>query len=154
MILLYLCANATVHWSVKTCCCIVLLTTLSPLDALRLSTRSLPMPLMAVGLSQPFRSIAQMHDYHCKCIFPYISFGFLYCFYHCLYLSDVTNKVVQSINRVFTKKAEQSGCHFADSIFKDILTDENILFAMHISHISYILYRAECISYLAIRLVS
>ena len=52
------------------------------------------------------------------------------------------------------KRVEQSGCHFADSIFKDIPTDENISFAIHISHITYILYRAECISYLAIRLVS
>ena len=54
------------------CCCIVLLTTLSPLDTPRLSTQWLPVPLMAVGLSQPFRSSAQMYDYHFTCIYPWL----------------------------------------------------------------------------------
>ena len=51
------------------CCCIVLLTTLLPLDAVRLSTRWLTAPIIAVGLLQPFRSSAQMHDDHFTCIY-------------------------------------------------------------------------------------
>ena len=82
------------------CCCIVLLTTLSPLDVARLSTRWLTAPLMAVGLLQPFRSSAQMHDdhLHVYIVFFYSIWAFIL-FYYCLYLSEVTNKVVQSINQ-------------------------------------------------------
>ena len=77
-------------------CCIVWLA-LSPLDKLGLLTGWLRAPLMAVGLLHPFRSSAQMHDYHFTCINP---FYFIWAFKFFLYLSQVTNKVVQSINQL------------------------------------------------------
>ena len=73
--------------------------------------------LVAIGRGEAIDTMAYSADNGCRAVtaFPFqctnawlsfymyisffIPFELLYCFYYCLYLSEVTNKVVQSINK-------------------------------------------------------